>query len=169
MVENQYPIRYLKQEISPDRIGAGCFDGGPSVETILAPVSDPVTFVYLGDGHDNLARGAVGGKDGAPARAFRERVLDGVRTETLEELPMIHQVILPPGEALKGLYSSGGGYGNPLERDPERVRHRVQEGWITVEHAAKTYGVVLNTSTEVFTINREETEKLRSELKRGRA
>jgi len=165
MVENLYPIRYLKQEISPDRIGAGCFDGGPSFETILAPVSDPVTFVYLGDGHDNVARGAAGGKDGAPAQAFRERVIDGIRTETLEELPMIHQIMLPPGEALKGLYSSAGGYGEPLERDPERVRHRVQEGWITAEQAAKTYGVVLDISTEIFIINQEETKRLRSELK----
>jgi N-methylhydantoinase B len=168
MVENQYPIRYLKQEIAPDRMGAGKFDGGPSAETILAPVTDPVTFVYLGDGHDNPAKGAAGGHDGAPAQAFRERVVDGIHTETIEELPMIHQVELPPGEALKGLYSAPGGYGDPLERDPERIRHRVQEGWITVVNARKTYGVVLDFSNEIFTVNKEATEKMRAELKGGR-
>lgn len=165
MVENQYPIRYLKQEIAPDRIGAGAYDGGPSAETILAPVTDPVTFVYLGDGHDNPARGAEGGQNGAPAQAFRERVLDGVQTETVEELPMIHQVTLQPGEALKGLYSVPGGYGDPLKREPERVCHRVQEEWITEEHARKTYGVVLDQSNGIFRVNQEATANLRAELK----
>jgi len=168
MVENQYPIRYLKQEIASDRAGAGKFDGGPSAETILAPVTDPVTFVYLGDGRDNPAKGAAGGLNGAPAQAFRERVLDGVRTETIEELPMIHQVTLPPGEALKGLYSAAGGYGDPLERDPELVRHRVLEGWATAERARNVYGVVLDESPGGCSVNREATEELRAHLKKGR-
>lgn len=165
MVENQYPVRYLKQEIATDKLGAGCFDGGPPAETILAPVSDPVTFVYIGDGHDNPAKGAAGGLDGSPSQAFREQVVDGVHTETLEELPMIHQVTLPVGEALKGVYSSGGGFGDPLYREPEKVLHRVQEGWISLQYAKKIYGVVIDISNEIFTINKDETKQLRLRLK----
>jgi N-methylhydantoinase B len=169
MVENQYPIRYLKQEIAPDKIGSGCYDSGPATETILSPVSDQVTFVYLGDGHHNPAKGAAGGLNGSSSQAFRERVTDGVCTETLEELPMIHQVTLPAGEALRGLYSSGGGFGDPLNREPEKVRHRVQEGWISPQYAENVYGVVLEASNGIFEVNKDETEKLRSRLKNERA
>ena len=37
----------------------------------------------------------------------------------------------------------GGGFGNPLLRDPERVRADVVRGLVTVEAAERAYGVVL--------------------------
>ena len=37
--------------------------------------------------------------------------------------------------------SGGGGYGPPRERDPDRVRRDVAEGWISPERARDVYGV----------------------------
>ena len=37
-----------------------------------------------------------------------------------------------------------GGYGDPLERDPERVAEDVSEGKITVEYASQAYGVIID-------------------------
>ena len=68
------------------------------------------------------------------------------------------------GEAIVGECSGGGGYGNPLERDPELVVHRVREGWLSVEKARNVYGVVVDTTKEEYTVNVSETKKLRTEL-----
>ena len=47
------------------------------------------------------------------------------------------------GEGLRGRDSSGGGYGDPLDRDPQRVHHDVLEGWESRDKARDIYGVVL--------------------------
>jgi hypothetical protein len=52
-------------------------------------------------------------------------------------------VILEPGETIVSISSAGGGYGPPHERDAERVRHDVAEGWVSGERARSVYGVVL--------------------------
>jgi len=169
MIEQNYPIRYLRQEILEDAIGSGQWDGAPSIETILATIDDPVTFVYMGDGAKNPARGAAGGCDGLPAQVFRSRVIDNTHIEILEELPTIHEITVPPGEALRGIYSSSGGYGDPLDRDPEMVRHRVRERWISLQKARDTYGVVLDLEFELFDVDKEATKDLRRNLRYERS
>jgi N-methylhydantoinase B len=149
-----------------DGIGAGRWDGAPSVKTVIRTLDDPVTFVYMGDGHDNPAKGAAGGHGGVPAQAFLCKVGNGTDVETMEELPTIHEVTIPPGYALCGIYSSAGGYGDPLERDPEKVGHRVREGWLSIQRARDVYGVMLNTDTELYTVDRAATEKLRETLRK---
>ena len=167
-VEKAHPIIYLKQEIMTDRLAAGQWDGAPAVETIMATCDDDVTFVYLGDGTVNRPKGAAGGEDGHPARVFRLTRKHNLEYEVTEELPTIHHVTLAPGDAIQGLYCSSGGYGDPLERDPERVRHRVREGWITLDKARRTFGVVLDTGPELFAVDTEATAALRAEMKAAR-
>ena len=41
------------------------------------------------------------------------------------------------------IFGGGGGYGNPLERDPQRVRTDVLRGYVTREGARNSYGVAL--------------------------
>jgi N-methylhydantoinase B len=49
----------------------------------------------------------------------------------------------------------GGGFGEPLERDPERVRADVRDGYVTLDAAARDYGVVLDPETlEVVELRR---------------
>ncbi|MGH3043025.1 MAG: hydantoinase B/oxoprolinase family protein, partial [Gaiellaceae bacterium] len=63
-------------------------------------------------------------------------------------LPPIGAVELQQGEWVVGVECGGGGYGDPLERDPERVLEDVREGWVTPEQARDAYGVVLNGPAE---------------------
>lgn len=44
---------------------------------------------------------------------------------------------------------TGGGFGNPKERDPELVRSDVLDGYVTVEGAKRDYGVVLDNDLNV--------------------
>jgi N-methylhydantoinase B len=165
MVERDYPILYIQQELVTDAVGSGKWDGAPSVKTTIRTTRDPVTFVYMSDGHDNPAQGVAGGLGGIPAQAFLCKVKGGIETKVVEELPTIHEVTLQPGEALCGVYSSAGGYGDPLERDPELVRHRCREDWISLEKARDVYGVVLDTEPELYAVDWKATEELRKQLR----
>jgi N-methylhydantoinase B len=50
---------------------------------------------------------------------------------------------LEPGESFHHLAGGGGGFGDPLEREPERVVDDVLDGYISVEAAARDYGVIV--------------------------
>ena len=50
---------------------------------------------------------------------------------------------------IRGFDAGGGGYGDPMERDPERVRMDVARGWETPERAREVYGVVLIGDREI--------------------
>jgi N-methylhydantoinase B len=62
--------------------------------------------------------------------------------------------------------SSGGGYGDPLERDPERVLKDVEDGIISRDDARRIYGVVIG--GEDGLLNPTATEKLRVDLRQER-
>jgi N-methylhydantoinase B len=59
---------------------------------------------------------------------------------------------------LRYLTGAGGGYGDPLEREPERVLRDVRDGYVTIEGAARDYGVVV---TGGLVLDLEATERLR--------
>jgi N-methylhydantoinase B len=63
--------------------------------------------------------------------------------------------------------SGGGGWGDPLERDPERVRMDVLDGYIPFEAASEDYGVVLDRNTGL--IDPDATGSLRKAKKGGNA
>jgi N-methylhydantoinase B len=58
-------------------------------------------------------------------------------------------VVLEPGETIVAYCCGGGGYGNPLDRDRQRVLEDVSEGWITEQRARQVYGVVVDSSSGV--------------------
>ncbi len=53
------------------------------------------------------------------------------------------------GYRLSCITAGGGGYGNPLERDPFRVRWDVVEGLIGRERARDVYGVVIGENSQI--------------------
>ena len=120
---------------------------------------------YFADFAVNPPQGVRGGGPGTPARAAK---IDADGNEVGRN--PIGDVELLPGEWMKGIESGGGGYGDPLDRDPELVRHDVLEGWISLAAAAATYGVVLagDIEDESLAVKGEETEALRAEMRAGR-
>jgi N-methylhydantoinase B len=168
MVERDYPILFLENELVQDAVGAGEWEGGPSTKITFGAIKDSIEFSYVGDGHYNPSKGAAGGQDGPRAQAVLSRVKDDINTETVKTLPTINNITIKPGEAISGIYSCAGGYGDPLERDPDKVRHRVREGYISSEYAQNTYGVVLDTTPEMFSVDMIATQKLRARIKEQR-
>lgn len=70
---------------------------------------------------------------------------------------------LPEGTIALLRAPSGGGYGNPLDREPEMALKDVLDGYVSIEAAKKDYGVIIN--QETLNIDYESTNKLRKELK----
>ena len=64
--------------------------------------------------------------------------------------------------------AGGGGWGNPLERDPEKVRMDVVEGFVSVEAARSEYGVVFNPNSDKhnYAVDAQATKKSRAEMKK---
>jgi N-methylhydantoinase B len=67
---------------------------------------------------------------------------------------------------LRYLTNGGGGFGDPLERDPEHVKRDVRDGYVTIEGAARDYGVVVTgdpeDDPENLVVDVQATEQLRA-------
>jgi N-methylhydantoinase B len=124
---------------------------------IYGPRWDRMSAVYPSDGHVFPPKGVRGGQDGAPSDAFR---ID--QTGRRIQLPHFSAEEFDPGEKLVSIATGGGGYGDPLNRDPELVRWRAREGWISVEKAERVYGVVLDTQPEEYRVDTDATRTLRA-------
>jgi N-methylhydantoinase B len=74
----------------------------------------------------------------------------------------------PPHSLLRYINNGGGGFGDPLEREPERVLIDVRDGYVTIESAAREYGVVVTgdpeNDPEGLVLDLEATERLRRSL-----
>jgi N-methylhydantoinase B len=136
--ELRFPIRYDALEVVPDTGGPGQWTGAPSIRTVFGPRFDEMTIAYYGDALRFPPAGVVGGGTGGPMAA-RKLQADG----SVLDLPTLATERLLPGERVESVWSAGGGFGDPLERDPERVMADLLEGWVTAAGAREAFGVVV--------------------------
>jgi len=68
-----------------------------------------------------------------------------------------------PGEVFSLETPGGGGLGNPLTRDPERVLNDVRNGYVTQKRAQEIYRVAIDTVDSDYLLNAGETAKLRAQ------
>lgn len=150
--ELAYPIHYREIRLAQDTMGAGRRRGAPGVRITYGPSNDPLVVVFAADGQVNPARGVRGGGDGNVGEMF---VIgrDGAATR----VPSVGQFVLEPGMWLNGVETAGGGYGDPLARETERVREDVLEGYISATHARDVYGVIFTGSIDDDSLAVDET------------
>jgi N-methylhydantoinase B len=158
--EQRFPIIIEKLEIVSDSGGAGKWRGSPASEVRFRARHDPVSFAYSADGYLNPARGVAGGLTAKRCEVWKSK---GKDEKVI--LPKMSQEILQPGEILGSECCGGGGFGNPFDRDPEKVRWDAREGFISLEKAREIYGVVLDITKEQYEVDYEETKKLRKSSK----
>ena len=160
-----YPIHYREMRLCRDTMGAGRTRGAPGLTMTYGPSDHPMTVVFAADGQRNPARGVRGGGDGNVGCI--ERIdPDGTTTQ----MPNVGQFVLKKGQWLRGLDTAGGGYGNPLLRDPTRVREDVLEGYASEAHAREVYGVVFIgcVEDETLAVDAAATATLRAALRAAR-
>jgi N-methylhydantoinase B len=137
--EQKYPLHVHVKRLIPDSEGAGRRRGALGSEVVYGPKQAPMTIAYSFEGHENPARGVRGGTTGSPSDGWKIDV-DGQRVD----LPMATALEIQPGERVLSRTGGGGGYGDPLAREPELVAEDVREGWISRERALQVYGVALD-------------------------
>jgi N-methylhydantoinase B len=138
--ELHHPILVRHRGLVPDSEGAGRFRGAPGIRVEFGPTDGcTLDVLYTADGTVTPALGARGGRPGGLLVASK-RTIGG----EIELLPACGGVRLAPGETVVSIASGGGGYGPPLERDPQRVKHDMDEGWISPSRATSVYGVAFD-------------------------
>jgi N-methylhydantoinase B len=143
--EVQYPLYVYARSLLRDSGGAGRTRGAPGTYLEYGPIPGAtMNAIYASDGTLNPAAGARGGSPGSPASQFK-RTVDG----ELQEATLMGPVYLETGETIVCSGTGGGGYGNPGERDPQRVQRDVAEGWVSREAARSAYGVAIDDSGQV--------------------
>ncbi len=164
--EQAMPLLITKHEVIPDSGGAGQWRGAIGIECRQKPRHDAGSWGFIADGHFNPPQGINGGLPGSALRLYKYEIAKGEETKT--ELPTVSMESLQPTEEMISMSSGGGGFGDPLDRDPERVRHDAREGYVTLEKARDTYGVVIKTDIELYSVEAEATRALRKEMKKNR-
>ncbi len=138
--ESRFPVVNLGREMTTDTGGAGQWRGQPGTLNVKQ-VQEPFTAVAWMVSMRHPLRGLQGGDDAAPY-SCRYRV------GTPEEFQVENSISveLPAGTVTAYQYGGGGGFGDPLLRDPEAVREDVLDEYVSVEAARDRYGVVLSGS-----------------------
>ncbi|MFQ5762471.1 MAG: hydantoinase B/oxoprolinase family protein, partial [Candidatus Bathyarchaeia archaeon] len=166
VLEVRYPIRINAYELHENSGGPGKYRGGLGIRRIFEYLS-PVTISAHTNRHIEKPWGLMGGKPGANT-ALKVKTAGTTEFKSVVELfnrvspGKFSGVELSEGDQI--LYESpgGGGWENPVERDPESVLKDVVEGVVSLESAKKDYGVQIDEKN--FKLDYEATEKLRRGL-----
>lgn len=142
-LERYFPLRIEKYEALADSGGAGQYRGGNGIH---------MTYRFLSGGtvsiHDDrwftYPWGVNGGDPGARARKILEKP-DGSQTIVANKLD---RLTVEAGDQLHFITWGGGGWGDPLLRDPALVALEVRQRLVSVE-GARRYGVVLDIDGKV--------------------
>ena len=138
-IETAAPLLMHRRELRTDSGGPGRYRGGlGQVMEMEIITGAPANHSCMYDRTGNPAMGLHGGGPGA---AGEVRLSDGSRPH-----PKSHYV-LQPGQRVVLSLPGGGGFGSPLERDPQRVLADVKQGYISLESAEKDYAVIINAAT----------------------
>jgi N-methylhydantoinase B len=144
MIEADYPIRIEHYGFVPDTGGPGRFRGGLSLAREYRCLADDIYFGVRSDKSVHPPHGLAHGQAGAPAI---NRIRSGGKEHALPPMPT-KPITLRTGDVYRHVMAGGGGFGNPFERDPEKVRADVLDGKVTREHARAAYGVALANDAE---------------------
>jgi N-methylhydantoinase B len=160
-VEAETGVEIVHYGLRSDSAGAGQWRGGNGQEIRFRILQDD-SFV-LARGMERLRFrpwGAHGGGPGAPARLVLHRAGEAPR-----ELGKIDLLLVVAGDEIAIQTPGGGGWGNPLERDPAAVLTDALRGLLSVDAARRDYGVALVAAEGVQALRVDDaaTQKLRAQ------
>ncbi len=160
LLESEQPIRIDRYGFVSDTGGAGKYRGGLAVMRDFRLLEE-ATLQIRSDRRKFRPYGLYGGQPGTPA--------SGVLNPDTEpqDMPSKFMMTAQPHDVYRLVLAGGGGYGDPLERDPERVANDVREDKLSVDYARREYGVVLDPTT--LAVNVAATATLRQQRRSERA
>jgi N-methylhydantoinase B len=176
--EQWYPIIFVYRHEMIDGAGAGRWRGGTGMEIGIAPYRAKLIEAITNTGGQAVStHGAMGLFGGYPSPTARFLVAKGTNAPDLFASRVVPDHIdnleaderlllrgksngtaLEPGDFMESTFTGGGGYGDPLEREPELVARDVANEYVSREAAASLYAVAISDDGSV---DAAETERLR--------
>ena len=157
--------RWLHYQFSTDSMGDGEWRGGAGTEVRILNAYDPKVWQPLdcvvmtgnSDGEKFTSTGFMGATDG------KVNKLGIIRKGKAVRLRCFDVQYVQPGDIIWTKGGGGGGFGDPLDREDEKVRWDVLNEYISIQRAKKVYGVVIDPKTSE--VNQKQTTALRKKLK----
>lgn len=157
VTEAEQPISILRYEFVQDRAGAGKYRGGVPFMRDYRLEADEAMMSVRADRHDVQPFGLYGGSPGAPS----ENWLDPLGEPQCA--PSKPTMMVTKGDVFRHVHAGGGGWGDPLERDPEAVLRDVRNEFLSSERARADYGVVIDMAE--WRVDAVATDALRAEIR----
>jgi N-methylhydantoinase B len=159
--ESMYPFVIERRGITRDSQGYGEFEGAPGMGGVFYPLDHDMTIIYAADGTSNPPLGVLGGTAAKPCHSI---LVESTGERTV--LPAFAEEVIRAGTKIEFTACGGGGYGNPLKRDPARVAASFNAGWISADTAREVYRVALVETDEpgVHAVDASATAALRASL-----
>jgi N-methylhydantoinase B len=186
ITEENWPVLYLFKRFRKNSGGPGRFRGGVSME--IAWVLNDTEEMEGGGSQSNREISGFGLFGGYPGstnwfvtkkntdihqwiEAKKEipqelRDLKGIEEYQPAKFPAVEPFVLKSGDVFYMNTMGGGGFGDPLDRDPLMVERDVRDGYVSLQQAFDGYGVVIDAKTLEFDL--AETNKKREDLRRER-
>jgi N-methylhydantoinase B len=166
--ERLCPVVTTQHAIRTDSGGPGKFRGGCGVEkgaTLTA--AERTVMSYSCDRARSIAWGIEGGLPSLPHGVWLNPGSDGERFlgAVFSNVPIV------AGDMFTRPSAGGGGYGDPLERDPDHVCEDIADGYVSIERALKDYGVVIreiDPDLSEYEVDREATAAARTRMAAAR-
>ena len=164
VVEMRFPVRVERYELREDSGGAGAYRGGLGVRRHYEILSEEAELSILGNRAKVPPWGLYGGQEGGRAAYIINCGRPDERLAAPGFLSKGSGIALKKGDVVCQSTAGGGGYGNPIDRNPESVVRDVKLGYVTKQAAEEIYSVVLTADLE---LDSAATEQLRSRRSGG--
>jgi N-methylhydantoinase B len=136
-MELSYPVRLLRYALHRDSGGAGRFRGGCGVERDYEIMAESATLAVRLDTVINPPWGVAGGMSGGVGSA----VVNPGRPDERRLPSLSDGTPLRRGDIVRLVTGGGGGWGHPHDRPIEAVLADIRAGFVSIEAAARDYGV----------------------------
>jgi N-methylhydantoinase B/oxoprolinase/acetone carboxylase alpha subunit len=145
LAEKLYPLRFVMRELIVDSGGVGKFRGGLSMRQGYH-FNFPVEVGHTTSRTKTGPEGINGGRNGRPGRSIKNygmsdaEVISGWSEDGTWKICMFNNKRFEKDNSFTIETQGGGGWGDPKDRDPERIRADLEAGYITPESAEREYG-----------------------------
>ena len=157
-MEQMYPMRLLRYQMSPDSGGPGKFRGGAGVIREVMWLGPQAILAIRIDGIKNPAWGVNGGQSGRPGCC----TINHGKPDQREVSPLSDGTLVHAGDVIRFQTCGGGGWGHPFDRDAQLVLDDVRGSYVTEQGARTDYGVVLHRPDEELILDLAATQALRA-------
>jgi N-methylhydantoinase B len=150
----------LAYEFVPDKAGAGKYRGGVPFKRQYRLNEAEAMLSVRSDRKTHRPFGLYGGSPGMPSENYFNPATEN------RPLPSKVTMQMKQGDVFCHVHPGGGGWGDPLERDPAAVLKDVRNEFLSRAKAEADYGVVIDATA--WTVDEAATRRLRADMRRRR-